>query len=115
MDRASATPDAALMPLLHIASAANREAPEAQAATIRGLCAAGADPNALDASGVAPLHRAVRTRGSTGSPSAIERQRRIIERLLGRVAVVGDVDAKGRTAADVARAEWIGEVLAERG
>jgi hypothetical protein len=48
---------------LHYASDANREAPEAQAETIRRSCAAGADPNALDASGVAPLHRAVRTRG----------------------------------------------------
>jgi hypothetical protein len=50
---------------LHYASDANRDAPEEQAETIRRLCAAGADPNALDASGVAPLHRAVRTRGAT--------------------------------------------------
>ena len=34
----------------------------AQAATVACLIAAGADPNALDNSGVAPLHRAVRTR-----------------------------------------------------
>ncbi|HEY3924908.1 MAG TPA: ankyrin repeat domain-containing protein [Acidothermaceae bacterium] len=38
--------------------------PGAQAATIAYLIAAGADPNATDTSGVAPLHRAVRTRGS---------------------------------------------------
>jgi Ankyrin repeats (many copies)/Ankyrin repeats (3 copies) len=36
--------------------------PEAQAATVAVLIAAGADPNAIDNSGVTPLHRAVRTR-----------------------------------------------------
>jgi hypothetical protein len=36
--------------------------PHAQAATIAGLIEAGADPNAVDHSGVMPLHRAVRTR-----------------------------------------------------
>ena len=36
--------------------------PQAQAATVAYLIEASADPNATDASGVAPLHRAVRTR-----------------------------------------------------
>jgi ankyrin repeat protein len=36
--------------------------PDAQAATIAVLTAAGADPNAADMNGVTPLHRAVRTR-----------------------------------------------------
>jgi ankyrin repeat protein len=36
--------------------------PDAQAATIAYLIEAGADPNAVDSSGVAPLHRGVRTR-----------------------------------------------------
>jgi ankyrin repeat protein len=36
--------------------------PEAQAATVACLLAAGADPNARDDSSVTPLHRAVRTR-----------------------------------------------------
>jgi hypothetical protein len=36
--------------------------PAAQAVTIAVLIAAGGDPNAIDNSGVAPLHRAVRTR-----------------------------------------------------
>jgi ankyrin repeat protein len=36
--------------------------PRAQAATIACLIEAGADPNAVDQSGVTPLHRAVRTR-----------------------------------------------------
>jgi hypothetical protein len=49
---------------LHYAADANREGAPAQARTIACLCAAGADPNALDRSGVAPLHRAVRSRGA---------------------------------------------------
>jgi hypothetical protein len=36
--------------------------PETQAATVAKLIAAGADPDAIDNSGVTPLHRAVRTR-----------------------------------------------------
>ena len=36
--------------------------PAAQAATVTSLIQAGADPNAVDKSGVTPLHRAVRTR-----------------------------------------------------
>jgi ankyrin repeat protein len=47
---------------LHYAADANRWDPAAQAAMIEYLLSVGADPNALDGSGVAPLHRAVRTR-----------------------------------------------------
>jgi len=47
---------------LHYAADANRWNPVAQAETIEYLLSAGADPNAVDKSGVAPLHRAVRTR-----------------------------------------------------
>ena len=47
---------------LHYAADANRWDPTAQAETIAYLLSVGADPNALDSSGVAPLHRAVRTR-----------------------------------------------------
>jgi ankyrin repeat protein len=47
---------------LHYAADANRWEPTAQAETIEYLLSVGADPNALDSSGVAPLHRAVRTR-----------------------------------------------------
>jgi ankyrin repeat protein len=49
---------------LHYAADANHWDPTAQAQTIAYLLSAGADPNALDNSGVAPLHRAVRTRSS---------------------------------------------------
>jgi len=44
--------------------------PDAQSAVIAYLIAQGADPNALDNSGVAALHRAVRTR-STGAVRAL--------------------------------------------
>ena len=47
---------------LHYAADANRCNPTAQAETIEYLIWIGANPNALDGSGVAPLHRAVRTR-----------------------------------------------------
>jgi hypothetical protein len=47
---------------LHYAADANHRDPAAQAETIEYLTAAGANPHALDNSGVAPLHRAVRTR-----------------------------------------------------
>ena len=47
---------------LHYAADANHCSPTAQAETIAYLISIGADPNALDISGVAPLHRAVRTR-----------------------------------------------------
>jgi ankyrin repeat protein len=47
---------------LHYAADANHWDPAAQAETIAFLVAAGADPAAVDRSGVAPLHRAVRTR-----------------------------------------------------
>src|SRR5258708_2464979 len=47
---------------LHYAADANIWNPTAQAATIVCLIRAGAYPNASDKSGVAPLHRAVRTR-----------------------------------------------------
>jgi hypothetical protein len=45
--------------------------PSAQAATIACLIAAGADPNAVDKSGVGPLHRAVRTRCAGGARALI--------------------------------------------
>ena len=47
---------------LHYAADANHWDPTAQAETIEYLLSVGAGPNALDCSGVAPLHRAVRTR-----------------------------------------------------
>ena len=47
---------------LHYAADSNTWNPAAQAATIDCLIRAGANPNAIDKRGVAPLHRAVRTR-----------------------------------------------------
>jgi len=51
---------------LHYAADANHWDPAAQADTIEYLISAGADPNAVDDSGVAPIHRAVRTRSPCG-------------------------------------------------
>lgn len=47
---------------LHYAADANHWEPTAQAETIEFLLSVGADANVWDSSGVAPLHRAVRTR-----------------------------------------------------
>jgi hypothetical protein len=47
---------------LHYASDSNTWNPDAQVATIKCLIRAGANPDATDKSGVAPIHRAVRTR-----------------------------------------------------
>ena len=47
---------------LHYAADANHWNPAAQAETIKYLTSVGANPNAVDDSGVTPLHRAVRTR-----------------------------------------------------
>lgn len=46
--------------------------PDAQAATITCLIAAGADPNALDRNCVSPLHRAVRTRCTAAVKALLE-------------------------------------------
>jgi hypothetical protein len=57
---------------LHYASDANRWDPAAQADTIEYLLSIGADPNAVDDSGVAPLHRAVRTRSLAAVRALLE-------------------------------------------
>jgi ankyrin repeat protein len=49
---------------LHYAADANHWQPAAQKNVIEYLLVVGADPDALDKSGVSPLHRAVRTRAS---------------------------------------------------
>jgi ankyrin repeat protein len=49
---------------LHYAADANTRNLAAQAATIACLIRAGANPNSTDKSGVAPIHRAVRTRSA---------------------------------------------------
>jgi ankyrin repeat protein len=57
---------------LHYAADANHWDPTPQAEVIEYLTSVGADPNALDASGVAPLHRAVRTRSLSAVRALVE-------------------------------------------
>lgn len=57
---------------LHYAADANHWNPTAQAETITYLTSVGANPNALDDSGVAPLHRAVRTRSLAAVRALVE-------------------------------------------
>lgn len=80
------------------------------------LLDAGADARLRNSSGSTPLHLAVQNtgRGGTGTAAAIDRQREIIGLLLARGAVPSDVDQRGKTAADVARAAWIRELLARQ-
>ena len=57
---------------LHYAADASHWNPRAQAAVIEYLTSVGADPNAVDGSGVAPLHRAVRTRSLSAVRALVE-------------------------------------------
>jgi ankyrin repeat protein len=57
---------------LHYAADANQWNPSAQAETIAFLISVGADPNAVDRSGVTPLHRAVRTRSLAAVQALID-------------------------------------------
>ena len=57
---------------LHYAADAHHWSPDAQAQVIAYLASAGGNPNALDASGTAPLHRAVRTRSLSAVRALIE-------------------------------------------
>jgi hypothetical protein len=62
--------------------------PQAQAATVAALIAAGADPNVADMGGVTPLHRAVRNRCAAA-----------VQALLESGADAGARTARGTTAA----------------
>jgi ankyrin repeat protein len=66
--------------------------PRAQAAMIRWLIGAGADPNAVDMDGVTPLHRAVRTRSAAA-----------VEALLAGGADAGRNNGSGSTPLRLAR------------
>lgn len=71
---------------LHYAAETNHWNPSAQHKTIDALIAAGADPNSLDKSKTAPLHRAVRTRSSAA-----------VQALLAGGAQVRQKNANGST------------------
>jgi ankyrin repeat protein len=57
---------------LHYAADGDRLKPRAQADVIEYLVSAGADPNAIDKSRVAPLHRAVRRRSFAASRALLD-------------------------------------------
>ena len=57
---------------MHYAADANHWNPTAQAEIIEYLTSVGANPNALDGAGVAPLHRAVRTRSLAAVRALVE-------------------------------------------
>lgn len=57
---------------LHYAADAHRSESAAQLQTIEYLLAIGADPDALDKSGVTPLHRAVRTRSAAAVQALLD-------------------------------------------
>ena len=57
---------------LHYAADANLWNPDAQAEAIRYLLSVGANANARDKSGVAPLHRAVRTRSAAAVQALLD-------------------------------------------
>jgi ankyrin repeat protein len=131
---------------LHYASDSNTWNPTAQVTIIQCLIRSGANPNATDIGGVAPIHRAVRTRGAgavqalllggakvdlknksgstplhlavqntgkggSGSPEAIEEQRKIILLLLRNGASTRHKDGNGRTVDQAVKVPWVRELL----
>jgi hypothetical protein len=85
-------------------------------AAVAALLELGADPRLCNASGSTPLHLAAQNtgRGGTGSPGALERQRRIIDELLRAGADPRATDARGRTAAGAATSPWVRELIRRR-
>jgi len=65
---------------LHYAADANHWDPDAQADVIEYLTSVGADPNALDKDGTAPLHRAVRTRSLPAVRALVEAGANVTQR-----------------------------------
>ena len=76
---------------LHYAADTNHTNPVAQSETIAYLISVGSNPHATDANGVAPLHRAVRTRSAAA-----------VRALLAGGADVQQKNKNGSTAVDLA-------------
>jgi ankyrin repeat protein len=83
------------------------------AAAVEALLAGGAAPRGRNGSGSTPLHLAVQNTGASqsGTPHAIEQQRRIIEVLLEAGARPADKDRNGKAVRDAAKADWIRALL----
>ena len=80
---------------------------------VSALIEAGADPRLTNGSGSTPLHLAVQNTGKSGSGSgtAKDEQRRIIDLLVVHGALPSDVDANGKTVAAAASSDWIRQLL----
>lgn len=105
---------------LHYAADANHWNPTAQADLITYLISVGADPNAVDKSGVAPLHRAVRTRSAAAVKALLDggadpRKRNQVGSTPLHLAVQST--GKGGSGSDQAREQQAGiiKLLLERG
>ena len=87
--------------------------PDNSAAAVEALLAGGAAPRAGNGSGSTPLHLAVQNTGASnsGTPQAIEQQRRIIELLLEAGATPDDRDENGKAVFEAATADWIRALL----
>jgi ankyrin repeat protein len=82
-------------------------------AAVKVLLTRGADSRRRTAGGSTPLHLAVQNtgRGGSGSSSAREEQRQIIQELLCHGARSSDTDARGKTVRQSVTSEWIHELL----
>ena len=83
------------------------------ATAVQALLTGGADIHLRNGSGNAAIHLAVQNTGKSGSgtPGAIEQQRKIIQLLLGNGAKPADKDNKGKTVRDIATSDWIRALL----
>lgn len=84
------------------------------ASAVSCLLDAGADPEIRNRPGATPFHLAVRNtgRGGTGTETAKEAQRAIIDAFLSRGIEPTLEDAHGRSVLDWAQSPWIREALA---
>jgi hypothetical protein len=89
----------------------SRWAPQAQDAMVEFLIQAGAAPDSTDKGGVAPLHRAVRTRCAAAVGALL---RNGADPRMEHGARPSDKDSAGKAVSDCARADWQRALLDHR-